>query len=132
MENLSVMGFGNSPELHSAYVAREQLVGRQSGSVVLFAVLEISRPVTVALAALVTLERFFVTAVAAVTTHWLSGVLEGRVLFQEPCGRETGQADGAPDQTSAGHLVAGAHAWPDQALLLEHRVQRHGRFCTRH
>lgn len=31
----------NSPELHAAYVAREQLVGRQASPVVLFAVLEI-------------------------------------------------------------------------------------------
>jgi len=72
---------GNSPELHAAYVAREQLVGRQAGPVVLFAVLEIRRTVTVTLAALVALERFLVAAVAAVAAHRLPGVLQGRVLF---------------------------------------------------
>jgi len=119
-----------SPELHAAYVAREQFVGRQTGPVVLFAVLEIGRTVTVALTALVALERFLVAAVAAVAAHRLTGVLQRRVLFQEPRGRETRQADGAPDQAPAGHFVAGAHAWSDEALLLEHRVQRHGRFCA--
>lgn len=120
----------HSPELHAAYVTREQLVGRQAGPVVLFAVFEIGRTVTVTLAALVALERFLVAAVAAVAAHRLSGVLQGRVLFQQPRGRETRQAYGTPDQAPAGHLVAGAHAWADQPLLLEHRVQRHGRFCV--
>jgi len=120
----------DSPELHAAYVTREQLVGRQAGPVVLVAVFEIGRTVTVTLAALVALERFLVAAVAAVTAHRLPGVLQGRVLFEEPRGRETRQANGAPDQAPAGHLVAGAHARPDQPLLLEHRVQRHGSFCT--
>lgn len=97
---------------------------------VLFAVLEIGRTVTVTLSALVALKRFLVTTVAAVTAHWLSCVLQRGVLFQEPRGRETRQAYGAPDQAPAGHLVAGAHARPDQSLLLEHRVQRYGRFCN--
>jgi hypothetical protein len=56
---------------------------------VLFAVLEIGRTVTVTLAALVALERFLVAAVTSVSAHWLAGVLQGRVLFQEPRGRET-------------------------------------------
>lgn len=90
--------------------------------------LEIGRTVTVTLSALVALERFLVTAVPAVAAHRLPGVLQRGVLFQEPRGRETRQAYGAPDQASAGHLVTGAHARPDQSLLLEHRVQRHGRF----
>lgn len=103
----------HSPELHAAYVAREQLVGRQPGPVVLFAVLEIGRTVTVTLAALVALERFIVTAVAAVAAHRLPGVLQCRVLFQKPRGRKTRQANGASDQAPAGHFVAGANAWPD-------------------
>lgn len=118
----------HSPELHAAYVAREQLVGRQAGPVVLFAMFEIGRTVTITLTALVALERFLVAAVTAVAAHRLSGVLQGRVLFQQPRGRETRQAYGTPDQAPAGHLVAGAHARADQPLLLEHRVQRHGRF----
>lgn len=89
---------------------------------ILFAVFEIGRTVTVTLTALVALERFLVTAVAAVAAHRLSGVLKRRVLFQEPRGRETRQADGASDKAPAGHLVAGAYARPDQPLLLEHRV----------
>lgn len=102
-----------SPELHAAYVARKQLVGRQPGPVVLFAVLEIGRTVTVTLAALVALERFIIATVAAVAAHRLPGVLQCRVLFQKPRGRETRQANGAPDQAPAGHFVAGAHARPD-------------------
>lgn len=75
--------------MHTAYVAREQLVGRQTGPMVLFAVLEIGRTVTVTLAALIALERFLVAAIAPVAAHRLPGVLQGRVLFQEPRGRET-------------------------------------------
>lgn len=64
-----------SPELHTAYIAREQLVSRQTGSVILFAMLEIGRTVTITLTALVALERFLVTTVTTVATHRLPGVL---------------------------------------------------------
>jgi hypothetical protein len=82
------------PELHSADVAGEELVGRKTSPVVLLPVLDVSRTVPVALAALLADERLLHGVERA-------DVLQGSVLLQQPDRGEGGHA-----RWTAEHLLA--------------------------
>lgn len=76
------------PKLHTADVAGEEFVGRETSAVILFAMLDVGRAVPVALAALLADERLVVAG-------RLRRVLQRGVALQQPRGRERGQAHAA-------------------------------------
>lgn len=95
-------------ELHAAHVAREQLVGRQAGPMVLLAMLHIRRPVAIRLAALLTDERLLVVTGAAKVR-----MLQCGMLLEQPHGRKGCVADNA-----TGFLLDGGAEQSVVVLLL--------------
>lgn len=104
-------------ELHAADIAGEEFVGGEAGAVVLFAVLNVSGSVPVALAALFADEGLLIAG-------GVGGVLQGRVALEEPGGGEGGEADPAAAALRVQQVAAGvAHAVVAEVAAQTARLQ---------